>query len=206
MACDMVSLRMLEHMLTKQTSSKLSIPFSSAHGTTVMPAVNTTTGALTETSVIGWGFSNQGPTTYDVKNGTDFSIPFNRDNQQYIYSLPYNAKLVGISAIFNNYSSFYISKSTTHMSPYVAMALTKNDGTYNFKIQLDSRTYPATGYYYRPEVYPASTVLTTTNTAINIPIPAGTPISVVGGLIGLGTTFQSLGVWIYMHGSLLFEI
>lgn len=201
---DVVSLRLLQDMLKKKNSTKLSIPFSSARGTTVMPAVDNKTGVLTETSVIGYGLNSQ--SSYQVKNGTDFHIPFGQDNQQYVFSLPYDVVLVAISAIFNNYTTFSIAKSTTHMSPYVAIAITQNDGTYDFKIQLDSRTYPSPGYSYRPQAYSSNTVLTTTNTTLNIPIPAGTPMAVVSGLIGLGTTFQSLGAWIYMHGSLVFEI
>ncbi len=186
----------------------VSIPFSSASGITCNPGLDAS-GDITNVSVIGCGQTSNIPVSYRVAGSTIIQIPFGTNNAQFLFSFPYNVRLVAVSGIFNNYTPIMLSLPTTIISPYVAIATQAISNTYTFDIKDESRVYPAQGYQMLampPQYIPNSTILTTTRTDLNVAIPAGTPFAIVGGLISLGLSPQALNAYIYMHGSMIFEI
>ncbi len=186
----------------------LSIPFSSASGSTCYPGLDAS-GEITDVSVIGCGQTSNIPVSYRVSGSTIIQIPFATNNAQYLFSFPYNVRLVAVSGIFNNYSPIMLSLPTTIISPYVAIATQAITNTYTFDIKDESRVYPVQGYQMLampPQYIPSSTILTTSRTDLDVPIAAGVPFAIVGGLISLGLSPQALRAYIYMHGSMVFEI
>jgi hypothetical protein len=178
----------------------MSIPFASPSqgwGVRVQPALNAS-GVLTSINVLG--FTGNSP-NITVTGGTNFTIPFNTDQYQYMFSLPYNATLIGVSAVFNTVAALSITSATTDIRPFVAIA-TPAPGTYNFTIIQSSILYPSIGFVQGNN--PTSTVLTAANTLFNVPVAAGTPVAIVGGLVSLGTTAQALQPSLYVSGSLVF--
>ena len=155
------------------------------------------TGVTTRIGTIAFSKSS---TAINVTGGNKFSIPFANDNVQYIFSLPYDATLTGISGVFNNWGAITINNQNTHIAPFVAIA-TPDPGTYNFTIIAESMVYPETSY--TRGTHSSSTVLTATETGMEIEIKAGTPIAIVGGLVSLGTVHQAVQQYIYMSGSLM---
>jgi hypothetical protein len=187
---------------------RLSIPFSSAFGPTCYPSIDIN-GKLTQVSIIGCGQSNDLPVYFNVSGGTVIQIPFSDDRAQYLFSFPYNVRLVAVSAIFNNGSTILLNQPTTIISPFVSVAKQAITGTYTFDIIEESEVYPNPGYQMLsipPQNIPTSTILTTVKTNLDIPIPAGMPFVIIGGLINLGLSRQALSAQIYMHGSMIFEI
>ena len=179
-------------------SSRFVIPFSSAAGATLRPALNSS-GVLTTVGVMGFSKSS---VEKSVTGGHSFSMTFGKDNEQYMFMLPYDATLVASSIIFNNYDTVSISNPLTDVRPFIGIA-TPEEGTYNFSIIQDSIVYPEIGY--RQGVNLNSTILKAHSTDLEIFVRANTPIAIVGGLISLGETHQVVRNYIYMHGSLVFE-
>ncbi|MDR2888590.1 MAG: hypothetical protein LBV33_01980, partial [Lachnospiraceae bacterium] len=87
--------------------SKISLPFSSGFGPTCYPSLDAN-GFLTRASIIGNGQSNDIPINFAVSGGTIIQIPFGVDRSQYLFSFPYNVRLVAASAIFNNRSNLLL--------------------------------------------------------------------------------------------------
>jgi hypothetical protein len=102
-----------------------------------------------------------------------------------------------------------LNQPTTIISPFVSVATQAIPNTYTFDIIESSQVYPSPGYQMLatpPQYIPPSTILTTYRTDLDVSIPAGTPFVIVGGLINLGLSKQALTEYIYMHGSMIFEI
>lgn len=191
-----------------QTKKTLTIPFSSAYGPTCYPALDDN-GELTHASIIGCGQSNDIPISYKVAGGTIIQIPFSTNRSQYLFSFPYNVRLVAASGIFNNYNDILLRLPTTIISPFVSIATQAIPNTYTFDIREESQVYPVPGYQMLanpPENITESTVLTAARTDLNVPIAAGTPFAIVGGLKSLGLSPQEIREYIYMHGTMVFEV
>ena len=179
-------------------SSRFVIPFSSAAGATLRPALNSS-GVLTTAGLIAFSKSSIEKT---ITNGHAFTMTFGRDNEQYLFSLPYDATLVASSIIFNNYDVVNISGPLTDVRPFIGIA-TPAEGTYDFSIIQESIVYPEVGYVRGANQI--TTILKAHSTELEIFIKANTPIAIVGGLISLGQTHQAVRNYIYMHGSLVFQ-
>ncbi|GAF11768.1 hypothetical protein JCM19046_3409 [Bacillus sp. JCM 19046] len=138
-----------------------------------------------------------------LTGGSGFTVPFASDNYQFFFSFPQAVRLVGLSTLFNNFAAFTPSVGTD-FRPYVAVA-TSAAGTFNFSIEPLSITYSTTGFV--PGISnPTSTILRGVNNLVNVLIPAGTNMTIVGGWANLGTSTQALQQFIYMSGSVFFTL
>lgn len=190
------------------SAKTLTIPFSSAFGPTCYPSLDAN-GQLTSASIIGCGQSNDIPISYQVTGGTIIQVPFATNQAQYLFSFPYNVRLVAASGIFNNYTPILLKLPTTIISPFISIATQAIPNTYTFDIREESQVYPTPGYQMLsipPVNIPSSTILTAVKTDLNVPIAAGTPFAIVGGLKNLGLSPQAVTAYIYMHGTMVFEI
>ena len=162
-------------------------------------------GVLTGVGVIGFSKSSE---AISVTGGNRFSIPFGTDNLQYMFCFPKEMTLKSISVIFNNWLDIYIVSMSTHITPFIALA-TAAPGTYNFTIIESSKVFPAKGYVNETGVlgqnHPTSTIFTAIKNNMDVTIPAGVPVAIVGGVMSIGTVHQLFQQYIYMHGSMIFE-
>ncbi|GAF23823.1 hypothetical protein JCM19047_3668 [Bacillus sp. JCM 19047] len=136
-----------------------------------------------------------------VPDGSSIPIPFGSDNYQFFFSFPQQVTLTGISATFNNWSTFSAATGTD-FRPFVALA-TSPQGTYNFTIDTAMQQLPSIGYTAGAS-NPNTTILTGSSTGLNVTIPANTLLAIVGGIVNLNTGANA-EIYIYMNGSFFFR-
>ncbi|MBJ6362548.1 collagen-like protein, partial [Paenibacillus sp. GCM10012307] len=181
-------------------SGGLVIPFSSVGGAgrgTALPSTNAS-GVSLNVNLLTFGRTGN---DILLTGGSTFTVPFATDNNQFFFTFPVAVTLTGIAASFNNNAAF-TPIAASNFRPYIALA-TAAPGTYNFTISPGSVTYSSSGFL--PGVNnPTSTILTALNNTINVPVPAGTLLAIVGGWSDLNGS-QALQQYIYMSGSLYFS-